>query len=67
MTGVPHASAPTESWQPTTVIHTTLLELVQAINSLTDDDTQVVATVVHLINSGRARLTRHVSERPADY
>jgi hypothetical protein len=57
MTGIPHAAAPTGSWQPTTVIHTTLLELVQAINSMTDDDTQVVATVVYLINSGRARLT----------
>ena len=57
MTGVPHTADRTGSWQETTVIHTTLLELIQAINSLTDDDTHVVATVVHLINSGRVRLT----------
>ncbi len=57
MTGIPHTADPTGSWQETTVIHTTLLELVQAINSMTDDDNQVVATIVHLINSGRVRLT----------
>ena len=56
MTGVPRA-APPGSRQQTTVIHTTLLELVQAINSMIDDDTQVVATIVHLINSGRVQLT----------
>ncbi len=57
MTGVPHTADQTGSWQEPTVIHTALLELVQAIISITDDDTQVVATVVHLINSGRVRLT----------
>ena len=38
-------------------IHTTLLDLVHAINQVTDDDRQVTAVVTHLINSGQARLT----------
>jgi hypothetical protein len=38
-------------------IHTTLLALVQAVNQVTEDDRLVVATVTHLVNNGRARLT----------
>jgi hypothetical protein len=38
-------------------IQTTLLNIVWAINEVTDDDQLVVATVAHMINSGRARLT----------
>jgi len=38
-------------------IHTTLLDLVYAVNQATDDDRQVTAVVTHLINSGQARLT----------
>lgn len=47
--------------QPTTRsrkrIHTTLLDLVWAVNQVTEDDEVVVATVAHLINTGQARLT----------
>ena len=39
-----------------TRIETTLLDLVRAVNQMTDDDRLVVATVAHLINSGQARL-----------
>ena len=35
---------------------TTLLELVRAIGEVTDDDHEVVATVLHLLKSGRVRL-----------
>ena len=42
---------------PRTRIQTTLLDLVQAVNQLTDDDQVVVATIAHLVNSGQARLT----------
>ena len=38
-------------------IHTTLLDLVQAVNRVTEDDRLVVAAVAHLVNSGQARLT----------
>jgi hypothetical protein len=34
----------------------TLLELVTRINEVTNDDTEVVAAVVTLVNSGRVRL-----------
>lgn len=35
----------------------TLLELVQAICEVTSDDREVVATVRHMLRSGRVRLT----------
>ena len=38
------------------VIETTLLELVRAVSDVTDDDREVVATVSHLLRSGRVRL-----------
>jgi hypothetical protein len=34
----------------------TLLELVQALTSVTDNDQEVVAAAVSLVNSGRVRL-----------
>lgn len=34
----------------------TLLELVSAICDVTDDDSEVVATVLHMLASGRVRL-----------
>jgi hypothetical protein len=38
------------------VIETTLLELVQTISDLTEDDREVVATVIEMLHSGRVRL-----------
>jgi hypothetical protein len=38
-------------------LQTTLLELVWAVGQVTSDDQLVAATVAHLVNSGRARLT----------
>ena len=38
------------------VVETTLLELVQTVGELTDDDREVVATVVELLRSGQVRL-----------
>jgi hypothetical protein len=38
------------------VIETTLLELVQTIGELTEDDREVVATVIEMLHSGRVRL-----------
>ena len=38
-------------------LETTLLDLVWAVSQVTNDDQLVTATVAHLVNSGRARLT----------
>lgn len=38
------------------VVETTLLELVQTIGELTQDDREVVATVIEMLHSGRVRL-----------
>ena len=38
-------------------IHTTLLDLVRALNGVTDNDRLVVATATHLVNFGHTRLT----------
>ena len=38
-------------------VDATLLELVQAVAEVTDDDREVVATVLHLLRSGRVRLS----------
>jgi len=45
---------------------TTLLELVTAIASVTDDDREVVATVLHLLRSGRVQLCGNFRGRPAE-
>ena len=37
-------------------IHTTLLELVEAVSEFADNDAEVVATVVHMVNSGAVEL-----------
>ena len=38
------------------VVETTLLELVQTIGELTEDDREVVATVIQMLHSGQVRL-----------
>ena len=38
------------------VVETTLLELVQTVGEITDDDREVVQTVVELLRTGRVRL-----------
>jgi len=35
---------------------TTLLDLVTAVNDVSDSEDEVIATVVHLVNSGLVRL-----------
>jgi hypothetical protein len=37
-------------------IECTLLDLIQTLNKMTDDDQEVVAMAVSLVNSGRVRL-----------
>jgi hypothetical protein len=38
------------------VVETTLLELVTTLGELTDDDREVVSSVIELLRSGRVRL-----------
>ncbi len=44
-------------WEGTETVEVTLLELVRAVGEVTEDDREVVATVLQLLRSGRARLT----------
>lgn len=44
-------------------IHTTLLDLVQAVNQYTTDDQLVAATVAYMVNSGRTQLTGNMKGR----
>lgn len=39
------------------VLETTMLELVRAVSEVTEDDREVVATVMCLLRSGRVRLS----------
>jgi hypothetical protein len=45
--------APATQGEP---VETTLLELVQTIGELTQDDREVVATVIEMLRNGRVRL-----------
>jgi hypothetical protein len=38
------------------VLRSTLLELVKAVSDYAETDAEIVATVVHLVNSGQVRL-----------
>ena len=49
----PYPPVPVEGEEPESV---TLLELVKAVSEVTDDDREIVATVRHMLQSGRARL-----------
>jgi hypothetical protein len=44
----------------------TLLELVEAIAEVTDDDREVVATVLHMLASGRVRLCGNFRNEPVE-
>lgn len=41
---------------PLPVVETTLLELVRVVSEVTEDDREVVATVMEMLRSGRVRL-----------
>ena len=44
----------------------TLLELVNAISETTEDDQEVVRTVLHLLETGRVRLCGNFRNHPVD-
>ena len=45
---------------------TTLLELVQVLNEISDDEREVVATVLWMLESGRVRLCGNFRSAPID-
>ena len=55
------ASLPVKAWsKPSTLtcpLQTTLLDLICAVNEVIDDERLVIATVAHLVNTHRVRLT----------
>jgi hypothetical protein len=44
----------------------TLLELIEAISEVTEDDREVVATVLHMLASGRVRLCGNFRDEPLE-
>lgn len=48
------------------VVESTLLDLVQAVADESEDEREVVATVLHLLRSGRVRLTGNFGDRGLD-
>ena len=51
---------------PSRVTQTTLLELVHAVSEVVSDEREIVATIVDLLESGRARLTGNFRGLPAE-
>ena len=45
-------------------LHVTLLELVEAVSDVTDNEREVVATVMHMLETGRVRLSVSFSGFP---
>lgn len=51
---------------PDATVNTTLLELVRTIGEITDDETEIVATVIHLLRAGTVKLTGSFRDTPTD-
>ena len=47
-------------------IKTTLLELVRAVSETTEDDAEVVSTIVHMLRTGRVELCGSFKNEPVD-
>jgi hypothetical protein len=50
--------------QPDAQVHLTLLELVRTIGEITDDETEIVATVIHMLRSGTVKLAGTFRDEP---
>lgn len=46
--------------------HFTLLELVEAVSEVTDDEREIVATVVHMLESGSVKLVGNFHDEPIE-
>jgi len=47
-------------------VRTTLLDLVRAVSETTEDDAEVVSTVLHLLRAGHAELCGAFANEPID-
>ena len=47
-------------------VNTTLLELVRTVGEITDDEAEIVATVIRMLRSGTVRLTGSFRGEPID-
>lgn len=54
-----------ETTTETEPLSVTLLELVDAVNDVTENESEVVATVQHMLQSGRVRLCGSFRDLPA--
>ncbi len=63
MTRIATASTLSESPTP---LRVTLLELVTAVSECTSSDEEVTATVLHILQSGRAQLSGTFANEPLD-
>jgi len=45
-------------------VHTTLLELVRTIGEVTEDEAEIVATVIQMLRSGRVKLCGTFRDEP---
>lgn len=50
----------------TVTIQTTLLDLVRVISETTDNDAEVVSTIVHMLRSGRVQLCGTFRDEPIE-
>ncbi len=50
----------------TLCIETTLLDLVRAVSETTEDDGEVVTTIIHMLRAGNVRLTGSFKGEPTD-
>ena len=46
------------------VVNLTLLELVRTVGEITDDEAEIVATVIQMLRSGRVRLAGNFRDEP---
>jgi hypothetical protein len=60
------APAPRSRPRRTSSNQYTLLELVEAIADVTDDEREIVATVLHLLASGQVRLCGNFRDEPVE-
>ena len=48
----------------TGAVYLTLLDLVQTVGEITDDEAEIVATVIHLLRSGQVKLAGNFRDEP---
>ena len=44
--------------------HLTLLELVKAVSDVTDNEQEIIATVIHMLETGSVKLTGNFRDEP---